>query len=257
MWIASQDILQKVKIEGRSLRIIEKKDIKIFGIALTPSKDILVIAGGSTLKQICGLTGEMTDSKYKVKDLTLSAVHVNADGKVIVGAYSGKVVYPAVGFRQVVIIMDRNGNHESTYEYDTQGNPLFTNIKSITRTMNGNICVADKLFEDNRGRVIILGENGDVLNIFKGHSEVNTDKVPFQPSLVFTTQSDNIVVSSLTHNIYFLNSAGNYIGWCKTSKIGILYPRSFCSTETGQTYAGCVTLKDSSCKAKIYEVRFS
>ncbi|CAC5415136.1 unnamed protein product [Mytilus coruscus] len=259
LWIADHHILQKVKIEGRSLKVIDKTDIGIFGIALTPSKDLLVVVGGSALKQICDLTGEMTDSKYKVNGFTLSAVHVNADGKVTVGAYSGKVVYPAVGLRRVVIIMDRNGNHESTYEYDSQGNPIFSNIKSITRTKNGNICVVDKISEDSRGRVMILSEKGDVLNIFKGHSEINTDEIPFQPCLVFTAPSDNIVVSSWipnVHSIYFLNSSGNYIGWFDTSKIGILYPRIFCSTEAGHTYVGCVTHKGSSSKAKIYEVIF-
>ncbi|XP_071161346.1 uncharacterized protein [Mytilus edulis] len=256
LWITDQKELQKVKIEGRSLQIIDKKNIKIYGMALTPSKDLLLMAGGSVLKQISGQTGEMTDSKYEVKGLErCSAVHVNSDGKVIVGAWSGDCVYPAVG-RRVVVVMDKRGKHETTYEYDIQGNSLFTYVRNITRTKNGNICVVDKLSEDGRGRVVILSENGDVLNTFSGHPKINSDKKPFKPMCAFTTPSDNIIVSNLTHNIYFLNNSGNYIGYCDTSIKGIIIPSSFCSTEAGHTYLGCVTPVDSSDKVKIYDVEF-
>ncbi|XP_071136251.1 uncharacterized protein [Mytilus edulis] len=252
VWITDCKILQKVKIEGRSLKIIDQKDIETYGMALTPSKNLLLVMEGPRLKQISGQTGEMTDSLYEVKGLDeTSTVHVNSDGKVTVGAYSGKVVYPAIG-RRVVIVMDKDGKHETTYEYDRHGNPIFTYVRNITRTKNGNICVVDKLSEDYRARVVILSEDGDVLNTFSGHPEVNTDKIHFKPKCVFTTSSDNIIVSSTSSYIYFLNNSGNYIGYCDTSIKGIMYPRSFCSTETGHTYVGCATRSDD--KAKIYEV---
>ncbi|XP_052087504.1 uncharacterized protein LOC127724561 [Mytilus californianus] len=255
LWITNQEVLQKVKIEGRSLKIIDQKNIKIYGMACTPSEDLLLVtAGGSVLKQISGQTGEMTDSKYKVKGFVLSTVHVNSDGKVTTGAYSGEIVYPAVG-RRVVVVMDKSGKHDTTIEYDTQGKSIFTYVMNITRTNNGNICVVDQLSEDWRGRVVILSEDGDVLNTFNGNPEVNTDKIPFEPIYVLTTPFDNIIVSNRNHNIlYFLNNSGNYIRYCDTRKPGILYPRPFCSTEAGHTYVGCVTPIDSSDKAKIYEV---
>ncbi|XP_063402663.1 uncharacterized protein LOC134686805 [Mytilus trossulus] len=256
LWITDCKILQKVKIEGMSLKIIDQKDIGIYGMASTPSKDLLLVTAGPRLKQISGQTGEMTDSLYEVKGLEeTSAVHVNSDGKVTVGAFSGEIVFPAVG-RRVVVVMDKHGKHETTYENDRQGNPIFTYVLKITRTKNGNICVVDILSEDERGRVVILSEDGDVLNIFSGHPEVNTDKIPFKPMCAFTTPSDNIIVSNLNHNIYFLNNSGNYIGYCDTSIKGIILPRSFCSTEAGHTYVGCVVPNGSSDKAKIYEVNF-
>ncbi|XP_052087144.1 uncharacterized protein LOC127724251 [Mytilus californianus] len=256
LWMTDQKVLQKVKIEGKSLKIITQKDIKIYGIAITPScpfKDLLLVKG-HRLKQISDQTSEVTKSKYEVKGLKLSTVHVNSDGKVTVGAYSGELVYQAVG-RRVVIIMDRNGKLETTFEYDRQGNPIFTHVKNITRTKNGNTCVVDKLSEDKRGRVIILSEDGDVMNIFNGHPEENTDKIPFRPIRAITTPSDNIVVSNQNNDFLFvLNSSGNLIRWCDMKKIGLFNIFSLCISESGRIFIGCATHKGSSDNAKIYEV---
>ncbi|XP_052093363.1 uncharacterized protein LOC127729589 [Mytilus californianus] len=257
LWITNFKVLQKVEIEGRRLKIINQKEINIWDIACTPSKDLLLADGGSILKQISDQTGEVTKTKYEVKGLHLSAVYVNQDGKVTVSAFNGKLVYPAVG-RRVVTVMDGSGKHETIFEYDRQGRPIFSHVLSITRTKNGNIFVVNKLSADHSGRVVILSEDGDVLNTFSGNSEVNTDEILFQPLRVFTTPSDNIIISNLTHSIlYFLNNSGNYIGWRNTKKVGIIYPRSFCSTEAGHTYVGCVTSEDSSDNAKIYEIIIS
>ena len=96
--ITDQKVLQKVKIEETSLKIIAQKDIKNYGMAITPSKDLLLVCKGNRLKQISDQTGEVTKSKYEVKNLKeISAVHVNSDGKVTVSAYSGEIVYTAVG----------------------------------------------------------------------------------------------------------------------------------------------------------------
>lgn len=91
--------------------------------------------------------------------------------------------------------MDRSGENETTYEYDKQDKPIFTNVSNITRTKNGNICVVDILSEDDAARVVVLNENGDVLNTVSGNS-----KTIFKPIRVFCTQFDFIVGSSLLNN---------------------------------------------------------
>ncbi|CAC5381905.1 unnamed protein product [Mytilus coruscus] len=251
LWISDSNVLHKVKIERNTMKIIDAKDIKIYDMACIPSKDLLIVSKGSALREISGKTGEVTNSKYEVKDLLLSAVHVSSDGKVTVGGFRGKLRYPPVG-RRAVIVMDRNGKHETTYEYDKQGNPIFTNICNITRTKNGNICIVDRLSKDARGRVVILSEDGDVLNTFHGHPEVN---VSFQPMHSRTAISESIIVSNLSCSIlYFLNKSGNFIGWCDTNKKGISHPYSFSSTKAGCIYIGCTTPEGISDNAKIYEV---
>ena len=154
-----------------------------------------------------------------------------------------------------MIVMDRNGKHETTFEYDTQGNPIFTHVKNITRTKIGNICVVDKLSKDVRGRVIIPSEDGYVINTFNGHPELKTDKIPFKPRRVITTPSDSIVVSNKNNDIlFFLNSSGNLIRWCDMNEIGIFDINSFCISKSGRIFIGCGTREGSSDHAIIYEV---
>ncbi|VDI77862.1 Hypothetical predicted protein [Mytilus galloprovincialis] len=283
LWISDTHILQKVKIEGSSLKIIDQIDIEILCMAYTQSKDLLLVAKeSSVVKQINDQTGEITDSKYKVEDLEISAIHINLDGKVTVGAYNGEISFPAKG-RRAVIVMNRSGRHETTYEHDgRQGNPLFTLISNITRTKNGNIYVVDTLSKDMEGRLVILSENGDVLNTFNGLSKISTKDMSdsdsekksdsdsdsylesdsesesvsdsFQPVCVFTTPSDNLILLNFDNGILFLlNSSGNLISWYDTNKIGIINPISFCMTSE-HTYIGCFTYEDSNDNAKIYEV---
>ncbi|VDI08156.1 Hypothetical predicted protein [Mytilus galloprovincialis] len=287
LWITNQAVVQKVRIEESSLKIIDQKDIEILGMACTQSKDLLLIAKESSIvKQISNQTGEITDSKYEVEDLEISAIHVNPDGKVTVGAYSGEISIPAVG-RRVVIVMDRSGKHETTYQYDRQGKLLFTFILNITRTNNGNIFVVDTLLKDGRGRLVILSEDGEVLNTFSGlletdsremsdsdlesksdsesesesestsdsESESDSTSDSFKPANVFTTPSDNIILSNFDNGIlFFLNNAGNLISWCDTNRVGIIHPYSFCTTGSGQIYIGCFTSGGSNDNAKIYAV---
>ncbi|CAC5394721.1 unnamed protein product [Mytilus coruscus] len=279
LWITDLKILQKVKIQGRSLKIVDQKNIEILGMACTQTKDVLFVTKeSSVVKQISNQTGEMTDSKYEVENLELSAIHVNPDGKVTVGAFSGEISFPAVG-RRVVIVMDRSGKHETTYEYDRQGNPIFTIINNITRTKNGNIFVVDTLSRDWIGRLVVLSEDGDVLNTFSGLSDMNTNEMSdsdsesksdsasdsgsesesdsdsFKPVCVITTPSDNIIVSNIDSGIlFFLNSSGNLMSWYDINKVGIFNPICFCINESGHTYIGCFTYEDSSDNAKIYEV---
>ncbi|XP_052090088.1 uncharacterized protein LOC127726681 [Mytilus californianus] len=240
LWINDLNILQKVKIEGCRLKVIDQKEVDVYGMACTPSKDLLFVSGESVLKQISGQTSEVTDSIYDVKQgLKISAVHVNPDGKVTVGAYGGNISFPAVG-RRVVIVMDKSGKHETTYEYDRQGNSIFTYIRNVTRTENGNICVVDHLSKDLSGRVVILNGDGNVLNTFSGHPEVNTDKFPYKPLCAFTTHSDNIVVSDTFSSIlYFFNSSGNFILWCDLNKVGISSSFSFSIADSGHIFIGC------------------
>lgn len=47
LWIADQSKLQKVKIEEKCLEIVAEKDINIYGMAITPSKDLLLVCNGS------------------------------------------------------------------------------------------------------------------------------------------------------------------------------------------------------------------
>ncbi|CAG2241912.1 unnamed protein product [Mytilus edulis] len=49
LWISNQAVLQKVRIEESSLKIIDQQDIEILGMACTQSKDLLLVAKRSSM----------------------------------------------------------------------------------------------------------------------------------------------------------------------------------------------------------------
>ncbi|CAG2192795.1 unnamed protein product [Mytilus edulis] len=213
LWISNSNRLQKVRIEGNSLKIIHEKQMRVYDMVCTQSKDLLLVSVGSVLIQISDQTGEITNSKYEVQDLELTAVHVNSHGKVTVGAFIGKLYNPAIG-RRVVI---------------------WTSCLKILK-----------------GRVVILSEDGDVLNTFSDPPEV---KVAFKPKHAFTTPSDRIIISDFTNDLlYVLTSSGNLIKWFDTKLLRIPTPYSLCISNSGHTYIGCVTGTKSSDNAMLYKV---
>ncbi|XP_052090155.1 uncharacterized protein LOC127726721 [Mytilus californianus] len=258
LWISDQDVLQKVKPVEHKLTVESTFNIEVYGMEVSPTGDLLLSSGGSVLKQISGKTGELTDSIYDLSPLDPFSIHVTKDGKVIVGVRSAGKAWPATG-RRAIIVMNQKGEHETIYELDKNNIRIFTFVKSITSTDNGNICVVDRLSEDNRDRVVVLNRDGDILQIYTGHHQVNNENKPFKPVNIVTTPSDNIIVTQL--NIYIfhiLNNCGHLITHYKMGDIGLAKPYSLCFTKTaGQLYIGCSTGLKSSEKAKLYEVHLS
>ncbi|VDI63840.1 Hypothetical predicted protein [Mytilus galloprovincialis] len=57
IWLSSGNygILQRVKSEGTNLKVMSKFDIKVCGIAVTPSNQLLLCAKGNKVKHISSL----------------------------------------------------------------------------------------------------------------------------------------------------------------------------------------------------------
>ncbi|VDI45562.1 Hypothetical predicted protein [Mytilus galloprovincialis] len=258
LWISDAKVLQKVKPVEHKLTIESTFNISVYGMAVTPTGDLLLSSSGSVLKQISGKTGELTDFIYSTKTLFSSSVHVTKDDKVIVGLKSGGKAWPITG-RRAIIVMNQKGDHETIYEHDKNNIRIFTYVQSITITDNGNLCVVDKLSEDGRGRVVVLNRDGNILQIYTGHHEVNNEDNPFKPVNIVTTPSDNIIVTQLNiYILHILNNCGHLIKHYNIGDIGIPRPYSLCFTKTaGQLYIGCTIGVGSSEKAELYEVRIS
>ncbi|VDI45561.1 tripartite motif-containing protein 66 [Mytilus galloprovincialis] len=258
LWISDQDVIQKVKPVEHKLTVESTFNIEVYGMAVNPTGDLLLSSGGSVLKQISGTTGKLTDSIYNVDPLVYSAVHVTKDDKVIVGVKSSGKPFPVTG-RRAIFVMNQKGEHETIYEHNKNNIRIFACVKSITSTDNGNICVVDKLSEDGRGKVVVLNREGDILQIYTGHHEVNNEKKPFKPVNIVTIPSDNIIVAELNVYIFhILNNCGHLITHINMGDIGISKSYSLCFTRTaGQMYIGCTTRVGSSEKAKLYEVNIS
>ncbi|XP_071170001.1 uncharacterized protein [Mytilus edulis] len=253
LWLSSGTfgLVQKVKPDGPKLKILNSYNIEIHRMAVTQSNNLLISTGQSKLKQISGDAGTPTDSLYDVSPFLPTAVHVTNDNKVLVGGFNSD--YPKPG-RRVVIQMNQNGDHERVYGHDQHKQPIFTYPRRITSTSNGNIHVVDEVSK-GRWRVVVLGQGGDIINIYTGDTEINKDE-PFLPSGIVTTPRDNVIVADVvTHTLHILNNAGLLMTCYKTSDINIMFPFSLASTPTGQLYIGCGRPPGSTTKeAKLYEV---
>ncbi|CAC5376216.1 unnamed protein product [Mytilus coruscus] len=202
LYISDNNVLQRVKPEEHKLTVVSKYDIEVWGMAVHP--------------------------------LFYSTVHSTKDGIVTVGAYSGKP-WPENG-RRVIIVMKQNGEHQTIYEYDKHSIPIFTRPKSITSRDNGNICVVDEFGED--GRVVVLSQHGDILQIYRGHPDI--DDIPFKPMRVEHTPSDNLIVTVFNSStLHILYRYGQLITHYNLRDIGILCSFSLSFTKTGQLYVGC------------------
>ncbi|XP_063431458.1 uncharacterized protein LOC134714145 [Mytilus trossulus] len=231
-WISSGafGLFQNIKPDGTKLKILSSYNTKVSGMAVTQSNNLLISTGESRIKQISCNTGTLTDSVYDVSPLLLAAVYITGVNKVLVAGVNKK--YPKQG-RRVVILMNKNGDHERVYEHDQHKQPILTCPGRITSTINGNIHVVDKI-SDDRYRVVVLGQGGDIINIYTGDKVINKE-VPFSPVGIVTTPRDNVIIADInTHTLHILNNTGLLITYYKTSDINIMFPISLAFSPTGQ-----------------------
>ncbi|XP_076104396.1 uncharacterized protein LOC143073044 [Mytilus galloprovincialis] len=254
LWIAcsSDIVLRKVKPEGTNLKTKSTFNIQVLGMAITASDDLLIIVEGkSRLQMISSTTGKVKDSVYDVGPFLPTAIHITSGGQVIVGVGNKEG-------RRAVFVINKNGDHEAVYEHDKHNQPIFDYPCSVTTTSNGNIHVADYDKDKGSGKVVVLGQAGHVINIYKGDTEINK-AVPFRPEGIVTTPRDNVIVVDLvTCTLHILNNSGHLITYIKTTDNGIERPLSLAFSPTGQLYIGCTKSKDSTAKeAKLYKVNIS
>lgn len=218
----------------------------------------MVSTGESRLKLIDSKTNEITDSVFDVTPLLTRGIHISKDQKVVISARSPGPAFPANG-RRIVIVMDQAGNHLIEYEKDSNNKRLFTVPLIINITNYGNICVVDRLKDDGRGRVVVIGEEGNSIVTYSGHHEINTEDRPFTPAGLLTTPSDSILVTDMNNNlVHILNNKGDYISHFDLYNIGIKFPCSFALSTYGLLYLGCTSsmTDPETCRAKIYKLEF-
>ncbi|XP_076099450.1 uncharacterized protein LOC143068938 [Mytilus galloprovincialis] len=253
IWISSgkYGMLQRVKHEGSNLKVMSEFNIKVYGMAVNPSNQLFLCVQGKTWLQQISSTGDLTDSVYDVTPFYSQTIHFNNDNKLIVAASNDKLK------RSAVIIMNKRGDKETVYEHDEHNQPLFNKPRYITTTSNENIHVVDFL-GDWSGKVVILGQEGNIINQYTGHQTINKSE-PFRPVHIVTTPSDNVVVMDLfTQILHILNDNGHFISYFNTKDIGIEFPYSLAFNTTGQLYIGCSKAAGSQTKeAKLYVINIA
>lgn len=250
LWISSVTSAQllKVKPMESNLKVEASFNMEVYDMAVTSTNDLLLCLKGPRLKLIKGYTGQLIDSAYCVDpSLQPTAVHLTIDDKIIVGAWSGP------NGKKVVIVMKKNGDHETVHKNDGNNKPIFRYPRSITTTYNGNIFVADCERRDDKGIIFVLGPGGDVINTYVGQPEIQRRKKLFRSDNIKTSSSNKVIVADMDNEIlHILDELGNLIAYYNTD--GIPYPCSLVFAKTGHLYIGCSTPNTSSNNGKLYSV---
>ncbi|CAC5363860.1 unnamed protein product [Mytilus coruscus] len=254
-WICDtkESMLQKVKPDGAKLSKISQYEIKVYGIAVLSSNDVLLATErGTRLQKLTITAGKLIDTVYDVAPLVPVTIHITSDNKVVVGGSSKKLG------RRAVFVMNEQGGHETVYEHDQHNQPIFTYPRSISSTRNGNIFVLDYHLGRSSGRVVVLEQGGDIINEYTGHSDIHTDQ-PFNPRDIVATPKDNVVVKGQNYSfLYILNNQGYLVTYYNIKNIGIIHPFSLAFNTSGQLCIGCSRAAGSNTKeAKLYEVNIS
>lgn len=212
-------------------------------------------------------TGKLSNSKYtlswRYSRVMPLCIHVTRD-KVITGVVDryqflsflkGMLKFLGATGYSSVLVRDHAGNYLNLYEVDKNRKPLFTVPERITSTSNGNICVVDGL-DIKTGRIVILGQAGNVVGTYEGNPNINSKQRPFHPADILTTPLDNIVVADRNnHTIHILDMNGQIIANKRLSEVGIRFPYSLGTSVPGYFFIGCHSPETD--KAKLYKVKFS
>ncbi|XP_071153412.1 uncharacterized protein [Mytilus edulis] len=255
----SSNVLQHVTVVRTSVQVKSNFSIKIFGMAVSPTGDILVSTSGTRLKIINIKTGAITDSVFNVYPLKALFIHATKDHRVIIGSRSQGHKYPDTG-RCVVIVMNQEGKYLKEYEHDGENKSLFTYPRSISSTSDGSIFVVDRVHDDAKGRVVVLARGEEIIQIYSGHPHINTERKPFKPVYVSIISSGRTIVTELeTNTVHILNNYGHFITFHNLLDIGIERSYSLAYSSSGHLYLGCTCKQGSpdTHKSKLYELEYS
>ncbi|XP_071133114.1 uncharacterized protein [Mytilus edulis] len=280
LWIADylNSVLAHVQITNTSIQILSKFKMDVYDMAVDAHNNILLSVGGYDLKifikdnlLITCIKKLLNKSTWKICKFDYylhiglpsprtSGIHVTSDRKLIIGAIKDGSAFIRRG-QTIVTVNDMKDEERTclqTYELDSNNKKLFTVPRKITSTSNGNIWVIDQLDILNRGRVVVLGQAGNIIQIYTGHHDVNNQDRAFRPTDLLTTPLDNIVVTDCNnHTLHILSCDGVFITYVRTDDIGIMWPCSLALSTPDHFYIGCVTPKGSPNKAKLYGVAYS
>ncbi|XP_063428980.1 uncharacterized protein LOC134711920 [Mytilus trossulus] len=237
IWTSNLQTIFKTKISHGSLKTLSKLHVKNTSIALTGSEDLL-FDGKYNLRRVSNGTEEIKETLLNVHPHTVTAFHVSHANDILIAASGNTEAYSNDG-KRLLISMDQNGNQKKVYQCDRNFRPLFTCIISISTNRENNIGIVDNTSEDNRGRVMVIQENGELRNVYTGHK----NDTPFKPYTIEVTFSGNFVVLDLVNqNLHILNQEGRFITFCDMEDLNVGFIGAFCIRDS-LLYIGCKARK--------------
>lgn len=261
LWISdrSSKLVQKINRVNDTQWLWDtlQEKLTVEDMTINPAGNLIAsISNSSNLKLICHSSMLVGNSPYNVTQMQTAAVHaINHNNKILVGAVNFGALYPATGHRQLVL-MDQTGRPERVFQFDQYRRPLFTHPGRVTTNTQNTIAVIDWLGADGQGRVVVLNQIGQLVNVHTGNQYKN-GAGKFKPSDISTSLSDNFVITEPhTHMLHILNSIGQFIFHLSTAsnEMDIKFPWSLSNSQNGELYIGCW---GQNSKAKIYVVKSS
>lgn len=221
-------------------------------IAVLSSNDVLLVTNEPSPKQLDHTTGKLSDTVYNIAPFLPISIHITSGKKVVVGGLNEKLE------RSAVFVMNKQGKQETVYQHDKHNQLIFAFPKSITSTSNGNMHVVDCDPARGSGKVVVLEQDGGIINEYTGHPYLNEDQ-PFKPRDIVATPKDNLVITTPNDSyLYILNNRGDLVTYYNTHNIGIFHPYALAFTTAGQLCIGCRKSTGSTTReAKLYVVNIT
>lgn len=244
--------LLRVELDGTKLNTISQYQIRVYGIAVLSSNDVLLVTNEPSPKQLDHTTGKLSDTVYNIAPFLPISIHITSGKKVVVGGLNEKLE------RSAVFVMNKQGKQETVYQHDKHNQLIFAFPKSITSTSNGNMHVVDCDPARGSGKVVVLEQDGGIINEYTGHPYLNEDQ-PFKPRDIVATPKDNLVITTQNDSyLYILNNRGDLVTYYNTHNIGIFHPYALAFTTAGQLCIGCRKSTGSTTReAKLYVVNIT
>lgn len=250
--------LERVSFQDNVIKVTSQMDkYEVTCMTVGPNKEILFsVPKSSHLMRISPNGGEAETTEIGVPPNIPSAVHVTRDDTIIIGAGKpDKAAYSLKGPGSLYK-MTMDGNQIAQFKLTDTNKPLFSYPWLITSTNKGNIFVIDRFFTNEECRVVVLDNNGQLINVIKGEDKSGSKLFATGMS---RTPNDEVIISDMkAHALYLLDGEGNYITSFNTKTVGIQYPYSLAFLNKGRLSIGTnVPTKGGNNTAKLYEVEYT
>lgn len=193
-----------------SKKLIQK--VKVLGVTHFNNNKLLISSVGSSKIEIVHIDGNI-ETFTSIPPFYIRGLYTT-EKNVIIGFMDKGTPLPLTDdSRRGVMILDMKGTLMRMVEYDVDNKRLFSVPAVIKSNINGDICVVDTTNFFYEGRVVVLGEWGNMKWIYTGHPCINSNKtLNFTPSDIATTTTGFVLVTDFKNDtIHVLSINGDFL----------------------------------------------
>lgn len=254
IWIGIQDskVIKRIKPDGAKIFTCSTTTMGVYRATILPRTNNLLISSkksNTRLQEVDVDSCNISRSVYDISPFETGAIHVSKQGKIVAAGRQSVVDFDEddeKDFRTVIVVMDKYGKIERSYEKDENNKPIFQGeIHKMESTKDGFLHVIDTWCssvnsEVNDSRVVVLDKNGKISKIYEGQARINIHNKPFCAWDIVTTKSDNVIILDLfTAHLHVISSAGIFLCLCDLQDNVRFHPYAFAITRNGDYWLAC------------------